>query len=70
MLSENDDCNENLKRIADTLRISVDDFHRDSEYSKKRNQTDRMLALWEKLSTNRLREDALDAVLRVIQYKT
>lgn len=69
MLSEKNVCHEDLKRIADTLRISVDDFYVNSEYYKKHEQTDRMLSLWEKLSTSRMREDALDAIRGIARKK-
>ena len=69
MLNEKDARHENLKRIADTLRISVDDLYGFGEDFIKFEQTDRMLKLWEHLTSDRLREDALDAIQRIIRHK-
>ncbi|QEE41591.1 MULTISPECIES: hypothetical protein [unclassified Methylobacterium] len=70
MLNEKDARHESLKRIADTLRISVDDLYGFGEDFIKFEQTDRMMQLWEHLTTDRLREDALDAIQGLIQHKT
>ena len=69
MLSEKDACRENLKRIADALHISVNDFYVNNEYYKKHEQTDQILSLWEKLSTNRMREDAFDVIRSTARKK-
>ena len=69
MLRKKDACHDNLKRIADTLRISMNDFHVNSNYLEKHAQTSQMLVLWEKLTTKKMREDALDAIEIILQKK-
>ena len=66
MLNEKDTRHDSLRRIADTLRITIDDFYKTKENCRCHEQTDRMLILWNKLSTDSLREDALDAISSVI----
>lgn len=66
MLNEKDARHDSLRRIADTLRISVDVLYGAGENSMQYEQTNRMLILWDGLTTDSLREDALNAVRLVI----
>ena len=66
MLNEKDARHDSLRRIADTLCIPIGDLYGKGENSKRAEQTDRMLMLWGRLSTDNLREDVLKAIRSVV----
>ncbi|MCJ2135887.1 hypothetical protein MKK69_17820 [Methylobacterium sp. J-026] len=66
MLYEKDARHDSLRRIADALRIPVDDLYGTGKNARQYKQTDRMFNLWEQLETDKLREDALDAIRLII----